>query len=255
MTVRFYCRVLSKTKETERIIIIWSFTAPENSSLASSKRIPHSNLFCENHFSTKQGSINNVQFTLEDNPLNTIQWPEINDVSGDSGEKFVVHSISLPDLEEKVRFGGPRSGMMSAFVGAASETMFTSESEDTVGSKIIGTAGTLIERQMMDIIEEHHFSRESSSTSFVDTKLENSPMSPWEQSRPMHVPMNNYGRPKTEFLPTSRNDNHGSATINRSIPTYLTNFAANNPDFQTQQSVNLGHQQVYRLPDDIQTRR
>ena len=90
--------------------------------------------------------------------------------------------------------------MMTALVDGASATSFASESEDPVVSEIIGTAGTLVERQMMDIFEEHHFSRESSSTSFIDTELEGSPMSPWKPSRPMHVPVNNYGGQQPRFF-------------------------------------------------------
>ena len=144
--------------------------------------------------------------------------------------------------------------MMTAFVGAASATLFASESEDPAVSEIIDTAGTRIERQMMDIIEEHHFSRESSSTSFIDTELEDTPMSSWKPSRPMHVPVNNYKRLTAAILPTPRNGNHGTTTINRPIPTYPTNLAVNNSAFQTQQPVDLGHQQVLRQPNENQTR-
>ena len=137
--------------------------------------------------------------------------------------------------------------MMTAFVGAAPATLFTSEPEDPTVTEIIDTAGTLIKRQMMDIIIEHHFSRESSSTSFVDTELEDSPMSPWEAAGPMVVPANSYGRPTANILPTPRNDNQRSAAIDRPIPTYPTNFAANNPNFQIQQPVDQGHLQTCRF--------
>ena len=108
---------------------------------------------------------------------------------------------------------------------------------------------------MMNIIEHHHFSRESSSTSLADTELEDSPMSPWESSGPMLVPVNNYGRPTAAILRTPMNDNHGTTTINRPLTTYTTNFAANNPNFQTQQPDNIGHQQASRLSNDIHTSR
>ena len=127
--------------------------------------------------------------------------------------------------------------MMTAFVGAASETLFTSEPEDPAATETMDTAGTLIKRQMMDIINEHHFSRQSSSTNFVDTELEDSPMSPWKAPEPMGVPVNSYGRPTAAIRSTPRNDNQRSAAINRPIPTYSTNFAANNLTFQAQQPV------------------
>ena len=107
---------------------------------------------------------------------------------------------------------------------------------------------------MMDFIEEHHFSGESSSTSFVNTDLEDFPMSLWEPSRPMHVPLNIYGRPTAAILPTRRNDNHGTTAINRPLPTYPNNFAVNNSGFQTQKPVELGHQPVHRPWNNTQAR-
>ena len=158
--------------------------------------------------------MNNLQFTLEDSRLMSIQSPSITDVSSDSGDEFVVQPSNLPDIEDRFRVGGPRSGMMTAFVGAASATMFTSEPEDPVVTEIIDTAGTQIERQLMDVFEEHHFSRESSSTSFVNTELEDSPMSPWGTAEPTGVPVNSYGRPTAAILPTPRNNNQAPAAIN-----------------------------------------
>ena len=143
--------------------------------------------------------------------------------------------------------------MMTAFVGATSATLFASEPEDPVVTEIIDTAGTQIERLMMDIIEEHHFSRESSSTSFIDTEPEDSPMSPWYTAEPMGVPVNIYGRPTAASLPTPRITNQAPAAINRPIPTYPTTFAANNLNFQAQQLVDHGHQQTHRVLNGIHT--
>ena len=108
---------------------------------------------------------------------------------------------------------------------------------------------------MMDIIEEHHFSRESPVTPFVDTELEDSPMYPWKAAGPIVVPVNSYGRPTAAILPTPRNDNQRSAAINRPIPTYPTNFAANNLNFQDQQPVDHGHQPLCRFSNDVHTSR
>ena len=69
--------------------------------------------------------MNDLQFVLEENPLLS---PGIIDVSGDSGEEFVVQPNNSPDVKERFRVGGPRSDMMTAFVGAASATLFTRRS-------------------------------------------------------------------------------------------------------------------------------
>ena len=134
--------------------------------------------------------MNNLQFTLEDSPLLSIQSPGIVDISSDSGEEFVVHPNDLSDVEERFRVGGPRSDMLTAFVGATSATLFASGPADPSIAETIDTAGTPIERQMREIIEEHQFSRGSSSTSFIDTELEDSPKSPWETAVPSTRPVN-----------------------------------------------------------------
>ena len=197
--------------------------------------------------------MDNLQFNLEDSPLLSIQSPSIIDVSSDSREEFVVQPSSLPDIEARFRVGGPRSDMTTAFVGATSATLFASEPEGPVVTEIIDTAGTQIERQMMAIIEEHHFSRESSSTSFIDTELEDSSMSPWDTAEPMGVPVNSYGRPTVAILPTPRNTTQAPAAINRPIPTYPTSFTANILNFQAQQLVDHGHQQTHRVLNGIHT--
>ena len=143
--------------------------------------------------------------------------------------------------------------MITALVGATSATLVASEPEDPVVTDIIDTAGTQIERQQMDIIEEHHFSWDSLSTSFIDTELEDSAMSPWDTTEPMGVPVNSYGRPIAAILPTPSNTTQALAAINRPIPTYPTNFTANNLNFQAQQLVDHGHQQTYRVLDGIHT--
>ena len=88
--------------------------------------------------------MNNLQFTLEDSPLLSIQSPGIVDISSDSGEEFVVHPNDLSDVEERFRVGGPRSDMLTAFVGATSAALFTSGPEDPSIVETIDTAGTQI---------------------------------------------------------------------------------------------------------------
>ena len=80
-------------------------------------------------------------------------------------------------------------------------------------------------------------------------------MSPRGTAEPTGVPINSYGKPTATILPTPRNNNQAPAAINRPIPTYPTTFAANNLNFQAQQPVDHGHQQTYRISNDIHTNR
>ena len=176
--------------------------------------------------------MNSLQFNLEDSPLMSIESPGIIDVSSDSGEEFLVQPGDLPVLQERFRVGGPRTDAMTAFMGAASATLFPPQSVEDSLHETIDTAGTNIERQLMEVIDEHNFGRELSSTSFIDTEFEDSPMSPPESERPTRVQMNSYGRPTAPILPTPRTDNQQLTNVNRPIPTYPPNFANNSTNFQ-----------------------
>ena len=191
-------------------------------------------------------------FALEHSPLMSIQSPGIIDVSSDSGEEFVVHPDNLPNLDGRFRVNGPISDMMTAFVGAASATSIALEADDPVVTKIIDTAGPKSNAKSWTLLK-NTTSAENRRQPFVNTELEDSPMSLWEPSRPMHVPLENYGRATARILPTPMNDNHRTTTININIPTYPTNFAVNISAFQIQQPVDLGHQRVHRKPNESQT--
>ena len=130
------------------------------------------------------------QFNLEGSPLMPLESLRVIDVSGDSGEEFLVQRGDIPNLEEKFRVGGPGTDIMSAVMGAASATLFPSRSKEPDPYEIIDTAGTNIERQLMKIIVEYSFGRESSTASFIVTELEYSPMSPPESDRPTRVSTN-----------------------------------------------------------------
>ena len=144
--------------------------------------------------------------------------------------------------------------MLTAFVGATSATLFTSGPEDPSIAETIDTAGAQIERQMKEIIEEHQFSRGSSSTSFIDTELEDTPMSPWESAEPSTRPINSHGRPAAAILPTPRSNNHETTVVNRPIPTYPPNFAKTYPIYQPQQITDPRHHHVDQPVNGIKPR-
>ena len=61
---------------------------------------------------------------------------------------------------------------MSVFVGAAAATLFPSSSVPYQSEEVIDTAGSQIETQLMELIDEHQSHRSSSPTSFIDTEFE-----------------------------------------------------------------------------------
>ena len=96
-------------------------------------------------------------------------------------------------------------------------------------------------------MEEDQHNYESPSTSFIDTELEDSPMSPWESPHRAEGSTNSYRRPTAAILLTPRCILQRSVPVNRPIATYPPNFEANTSNFQMQQPnvFNNGQQTIY----------
>ena len=101
--------------------------------------------------------------------------PTIIDVSSESGEEFVVEPGDVQSLDERFRVEGPSADAMSAFVGAAAATLFPSSAVPYQNEETIDTAGSQIERQLMEIVEEHQSNDSASPSSFIDREFEESP--------------------------------------------------------------------------------
>ena len=92
--------------------------------------------------------------------------------------------------------------------------------------------------------EDQHNYR-SPSTSFIDTELEDSPMSPSESQVRAEESTNSYRT--AAILPTPRDNFQRGVPVNRPAATYLPNFVANARDFQMPQPsvFNNYHQTIY----------
>ena len=120
---------------------------------------------------------------------------------------------------------------MSAFVGAAAATLFPSSSVPFQPQEVVDTAGSQIERQLMEMIDEHQSHRSSSPTSFIDNEFEESPESPDDQEMEDGHSFNSYGRPSAAILPTPRGRGRGRGLVQHPIPTYPPGFIAGSSDF------------------------
>ena len=189
----------------------------------------------------------NFQFNLEEELALPSLSPVIIDVSSDSGDEFVVHPGDVSELEDRFRPGGPRSDVMTAFMGAATASLFPTSASGSREDEVIDISGTRIERQLVDLMEEDQHIYESPSNSFIDTELEDSLMSPWEPQAREEGSTNSYGRPTAAILPTPRDNPQRSVPVNRPAATYPPNFVANASHFQMLQPniFNNHHQTVY----------
>ena len=158
----------------------------------------------------------------------------------------MVEPGDVQALDERFRIGGPADAM-SAFVGAAAATLFHSSSVPYQNEETIDTAGSQIERQLMELVEEHQSNDSVSPPSFIDTEFEESPESPDEQEMCGSVSVNSYGRPTAAVLPTPRGRRRGRGSVTRPVPTYppgyspvMSNFNTEGADIREIQPISLG---------------
>ena len=190
-------------------------------------------------------TLDNLQFNIEEELMLPSLSPAVIDVSSDSGDEFIVQPGDLPEIEDRFRPGGPRSDVMTAFMGAATASLFPTPTRRSAEDEIRDISGTRIERQLVDLMEEDQHDYESPPTSFIDTELEDSPMSPWESPNRVEGSTNSYGRPTAAILPTPRDNTQRSVPVNRPAATYPPNFVANANNFQMPPlNVSNNHQQT-----------
>ena len=189
--------------------------------------------------------MDNLQFNLEEGLTLPSLSPAVIDVSSDSGDEFIVDPGDLSVIEDRIRPGGPRSDVMTAFMGAATASLFPTPTERSGEDEIIDISGTQIERQLVDLMEEDQHNYESPPTSFIDSELEDSPMSPWESPHRVEGSTNSYGRPTAAILLTLRDNTQRSVPVIRPAAPYPPNFVANASNFQRPSlDVSNNHQQT-----------
>ena len=119
--------------------------------------------------------------------------PSIIDVSSESGEEFTVEPGDVNAIVERFRVGAQVADAMSAFVGAAATTLFPQSTFPSQNTEVIDTAGSQIERQLLDLIDEHQSNHSMTPSSFVSSEFEESPESPYDQEMTQQFPLNSYG--------------------------------------------------------------
>ena len=159
----------------------------------------------------------------------------------------MVEPGDVEALDERFRIGSPSADAMSAFVGAAAATLFPSSAVPYQNEETIDTAGSQIERQLMELVEEHQSNDSVSPPSFIDTEFEEPPESPDEQETSGSMSVNSYDRPTAAVLPTPRGRGRGRGSVIRPVPTYppgyspgMSNFNAAEADIREIQPTSRG---------------
>ena len=108
-----------------------------------------------------------LQFRLDDLMDTFGSSPSVIDISSESGEEFTVEPGNVNVIEERFRVGAPGSNAMTAFAGAAAMTLFPQSTVSQLDTEILDTAGSQIERQLLDLIDEHQSNHSMTPSSFV----------------------------------------------------------------------------------------
>ena len=170
--------------------------------------------------------MNNLQFNLDEDSLYSPMSPEVIDISSNSENEFMVEPGNIPQIEERFRVDQTPYNAMSTFMGAATAMLFPPNSIAISQNETIDTAGTGIEQELMELIEENRVPTPTSITSFVDSEYEGENGSPvgLEPVASEATLLNSYGRPSAAILPTPRSSDHQVGQTSREIPTYPPNY-------------------------------
>ena len=115
---------------------------------------------------------------------------------------------------------------MTTFIGAATAKLFPSSNDPNLQGSVIDTTGTGIEQELMELIEESRVISPASTTSFVDSELEETNESPEERRMDNldNTRVNSYGRPTAAILPTPRRNGIQVDYVSAALPP-LTHWA------------------------------
>ena len=168
-------------------------------------------------------------------------------ISSSSEEGFTVERFSLSELEDRFRVA-PSSitNMPTASMGSAEASIFVTNSVDARSTGYIGTRGTSIETELMDLLSDIP---DISPTTFIDTSDEE--MNPFPEANFANVKKNAYGRPTQRVCPMPRQqqDTQPSIVNLPNIPSQTSAFTANTaPQQLTRILVPHSKHSIYRCP-------
>ena len=147
-------------------------------------------------------------------------------------------------LNERFRIDTTGSNLMSAFMGAATATLYPDTERSSGQNSATITSGTQLERELMDLIEVLQNGLMNSPGSFIDSEFEEGNLFPWTMGVGPERIANNYGRPTARVLPIQRTSSDGSGILPRPTPVYPPNYRQELTSFQQQQARELMEQEI-----------
>ena len=122
-------------------------------------------------------------------------------------------------------------------MGAATAMLFPSNNDPILQCNVIDTAGTGIEQELLELIEESRVISPVSLTSFVDSEFEETNESPEELGGDGlgNMRVNSYVHPTAAILPTPRMNSIQEGGVNAAPPTYPQGYNPEASEFRPQQ--------------------
>ena len=123
--------------------------------------------------------MNKLQFDIDEDSLYSPISPDVVDISSGSEGDFSSAPGDIAQLDERFRIDTAGSNLMSAFMGAATATLYPDTGISSGHESAIITSGTQLEKELMDLIGTSQNEPTDSPSSFIDSEFEEGNLFPW----------------------------------------------------------------------------
>ena len=188
--------------------------------------------------------MNKLQFNVDEDCLYSPISPDVVDISSGSEDAFSLAPGDFAQLEDRFRINTTGSNLMSAFVGAATASLYPEAEASLDQNSETITSGTQLERELMELIGVPQNDATDSPSSFIDSEFEEGNLFPWTMGNGPERTTNSYGRPTARVPPTPRASSSDQGILPRPTPVYPPNYRQESTVLQHQQASEPMEQEV-----------
>ena len=123
------------------------------------------------------------------------------DISSGSEGDFSIAPGDIAHLNQRFRIDTAGSNLMSAFMGAATATLYPNAGISPGQDSATITSATQLEREPLELIGVPQNGLTDCSSSFIDSEFEEGNLFPWTMDNGLERITNNYGRPTARVPP------------------------------------------------------
>ena len=189
--------------------------------------------------------MNKLQFDIDEDSLYSPISPDVVDISSGSEGDFSIAPGDIAQLDERFRIDTAGSNLMSAFMGAATATLYPDTGISSGHEYATITSGTQLERELMYLIGTSQNEPTHSPSSFIDSEFEEGNLFPWTMGNGPERTTNSYGRPTARVPPTQTTSSSDQGILPRPTPVYPPNYRQELTGLQHQQTSEPMEQEVW----------